>query len=181
MHTWHDKNIKSNAPYRSVFPTQLNHFASFAKQLSVRLRTKWFWVRFQLQSLHLQISRLLRARSYVTEMGERDISFRGISVIISGSKSSYSVLSSYKSPLYSWNMLFGGTCSSVNCPFREMSIGNYLSEKYLFGEWSVWETVRRWTGGRGTVRRATVLESIDISVWGKIKMESKNLEVHICG
>ena len=29
----------------------------------VRLRTKWFWVRVQLQSLHLQISRLLRARS----------------------------------------------------------------------------------------------------------------------
>ena len=26
---------------------------------SVRLRTKWFWVRVQLQSLHLQISRLL--------------------------------------------------------------------------------------------------------------------------
>ena len=30
-----------------------------AKWLSVRLRTKWFWVRVQLQSLNLQISRLL--------------------------------------------------------------------------------------------------------------------------
>ena len=37
-----------------------------AKWLSVRLRTKWFWVRVKLQSLHLQISRLLRARSSVT-------------------------------------------------------------------------------------------------------------------
>ena len=34
--------------------------------LSVRLRTKWFWVRVHLQSLHLQISRLLRARSSFT-------------------------------------------------------------------------------------------------------------------
>ena len=32
--------------------TQLNHLASLAKWLSVRLRTKWFWVRVQLQSLH---------------------------------------------------------------------------------------------------------------------------------
>ena len=30
---------------------------------SVRLRTKWFWVSVQLQSLKLQISQLLRARS----------------------------------------------------------------------------------------------------------------------
>ena len=35
-------------------------------QLSVRLRTKWFWVRVQLQSFHLQISHLLRARSSLT-------------------------------------------------------------------------------------------------------------------
>ena len=34
-----------------------------AKLLSVRLRTKWFWVRIALQSLKLQILRLLRARS----------------------------------------------------------------------------------------------------------------------
>ena len=33
--------------------------------LSVRLRTKWFWVRIQLQSLKLQISCLLRARSFL--------------------------------------------------------------------------------------------------------------------
>ena len=37
-----------------------------AKWLSVRLRTKWFWVRVQLQSFKLQISRLLRARSSLT-------------------------------------------------------------------------------------------------------------------
>ena len=35
---------------------------SSAKWLSVRLRTKWFRVRVQLQSLKLQISRLLRAK-----------------------------------------------------------------------------------------------------------------------
>ena len=32
---------------------------SLAKWVSVRLRSKWFWVRVQLQSLNLQISRLL--------------------------------------------------------------------------------------------------------------------------
>ena len=40
--------------------------ASLAKWLSVRLRTKWLWVRVQLQSLKLQISRLFRARSSLT-------------------------------------------------------------------------------------------------------------------
>ena len=40
--------------------------SSLAKWLSVRLRTKWLWVRVQLQSLKLQISRLLRARSSLT-------------------------------------------------------------------------------------------------------------------
>ena len=34
--------------------------------MSVRLRTKWFWVRVQVQSVHFQISRLLRARSSLT-------------------------------------------------------------------------------------------------------------------
>ena len=34
--------------------------------LSVRLWTKWLWVRVQLQSLKLQISRLLRARISLT-------------------------------------------------------------------------------------------------------------------
>ena len=57
-----------------VLKWTLNHLAkltvakwfSLAKWLSVRLRTKWFWVRFQLQSLHLQISRLFRAKSSLT-------------------------------------------------------------------------------------------------------------------
>ena len=40
--------------------------ASLAKWLSVRLWTKWLWVRVQLQSLKLQISRLLRAKSSLT-------------------------------------------------------------------------------------------------------------------
>ena len=44
----------------------LNHLASLAKWLSVRLRTKWFWVQVQLQSLKLQISRLLQVRSSFT-------------------------------------------------------------------------------------------------------------------
>ena len=39
---------------------------TLTKWLSVRFRTKWFWVRVQLQSLHLQILRLLRARSFLT-------------------------------------------------------------------------------------------------------------------
>ena len=38
--------------------------ASLAKWLSVCLRTKWFWVRIQLQSLKRQILRLLRARTW---------------------------------------------------------------------------------------------------------------------
>ena len=39
-----------------VLTRTLNHLA---KWLTVCLRTKWFWVRVQLQSLHLQISLLL--------------------------------------------------------------------------------------------------------------------------
>ena len=35
------------------------HSASLAKWLSVHLRTNWLWVRVQLQSFKLQISRLL--------------------------------------------------------------------------------------------------------------------------
>ena len=34
------------------WPGQASGEASLAKWLSVRLRTKWFWVRVQLQSLH---------------------------------------------------------------------------------------------------------------------------------
>ena len=66
---WHDEFELPNGSYSlsdipSYFQyrlkrTQFNHLASLAKWLSVRLRTKWFWVRVQLQSLHLQISRLL--------------------------------------------------------------------------------------------------------------------------
>ena len=40
--------------------------SSMAKWLSVRLWTKWLWVRVQLQSLKLHISRLLRVRSSLT-------------------------------------------------------------------------------------------------------------------
>ena len=47
--TWHDKN-HSNAPYRLVLTKQFNHLASLAKWLSVRLWTRWLWVRIQLQS-----------------------------------------------------------------------------------------------------------------------------------
>ena len=48
--TWRDKNIQSNAPYRQVLTTQLNHLASWAKWLNVRFRTKWLWVRVSLLS-----------------------------------------------------------------------------------------------------------------------------------
>ena len=48
---WHDNNIQSNAPYRQVLTTQLNHLACLTKWLSVHLRTKWLWVRVPLQSL----------------------------------------------------------------------------------------------------------------------------------
>ena len=61
--TWHGKNLQSIVPYRKVLTTQLNHLASLAKWLSVRLWTKWLWFWVQLQSFKLQISRLPRARS----------------------------------------------------------------------------------------------------------------------
>ena len=44
----------------------LAKLAGLAKWLSVRLRTKWLWVRITLLSLKLQIWRLLRARSSLT-------------------------------------------------------------------------------------------------------------------
>ena len=62
--TWHDKNIQSNAPYRWVLITQLNHLANLAKWLSVRLRTKWWWVRVPLQSLVFSLFSLLTKGSY---------------------------------------------------------------------------------------------------------------------
>ena len=64
--TWPDKNIQSNAPYRKVLRKQLNDLASLAKWLSAPLRTKCFWVRLQLQSLQLHISRLVPATSSLT-------------------------------------------------------------------------------------------------------------------
>ena len=51
MSTWHDKNIQSNALYKSVLITQHNHLASLAKWLNIRLWIKWLWVRVPLQSL----------------------------------------------------------------------------------------------------------------------------------
>ena len=49
--TWHGKNIQRNAPYREVLIMQVNHLTSLEKKLTVRLWTKWLWVRVQLQSL----------------------------------------------------------------------------------------------------------------------------------
>ena len=60
------RNGHSYAPYKYVLTTQLNRLASLAKWLSVWLWTKWLWVRVQLQSLKLQISRLLWARRFLT-------------------------------------------------------------------------------------------------------------------
>ena len=49
-------NVKElRTPYRQVLRTQLNHLASLAKWMSVRLRTRWFRVRLQLQSLQLSL------------------------------------------------------------------------------------------------------------------------------
>ena len=63
---WHDNNIQWNTMYRYVLRTQFNRLASLAKWLSVHLWTKWLWVWAQLQSLKLQILRLLWARSSLT-------------------------------------------------------------------------------------------------------------------
>ena len=51
MSTWCDKNIRSNAPYKEVLTTQISHLASWAKWLSVRLRTRWLW--FESRYSHL--------------------------------------------------------------------------------------------------------------------------------
>ena len=50
--TWHN-NIQSNAPYRLVLATQLNHLGSLAKWLSVLSWTKQLWVRIPILSLIL--------------------------------------------------------------------------------------------------------------------------------
>ena len=52
---WHDYNIQLNAPYRWELTTELNHLVSLTKGLSVRLQTKWCWLRFQVQPLKFQI------------------------------------------------------------------------------------------------------------------------------
>ena len=44
----------------------INHLASLAKWLIVRLRSKWLWVQIPLQSLKLQISPLFQVRSSLT-------------------------------------------------------------------------------------------------------------------
>ena len=53
-----------------VIHNWLNHlvkpFGQLAKWFSVRLQTKWFWVRVKLQSLKHQISHQLRAMSSLT-------------------------------------------------------------------------------------------------------------------
>ena len=64
--TWHDKNIQSDALYRQVLATQLNHLVSLAKLLSVRLSTKWFWAWVLLQWFNIQLSCLFWARSSCT-------------------------------------------------------------------------------------------------------------------
>ena len=56
----------SNAPYRWILIAQLNHLASLTKYLSVRLGTKWFWVRIPLLPLKLQIPCLFRETSSLT-------------------------------------------------------------------------------------------------------------------
>ena len=66
MRTWHDKKIQSYWPCREVLRSGLNLLVSWAKLLSLHLRTDWFSVRVQLQSLKLQIAHLLRARSSLT-------------------------------------------------------------------------------------------------------------------
>ena len=60
--TWYENNLQSNAPYRKVLTTQLNHFARWAKYSSVCLETKWLWVRIPLLPLKLYILRLVWTR-----------------------------------------------------------------------------------------------------------------------
>ena len=64
--TWQEHAVKWTVQISTHNTAQLNHLASLTKWLSVCLRTKWLWVRVQLQSLKLQISHLLRARSSLT-------------------------------------------------------------------------------------------------------------------
>ena len=61
-----DKSIQSKARYRYVLRTHLNHLASLANWLSLRLPANWLWVRVHFQLLTFQILHLLRARSSLT-------------------------------------------------------------------------------------------------------------------
>ena len=58
-------DIASTFNFVSTFKWQ-QRLASLAKWLSIRLRTKWLWVRISLLSFELQMWRLLRARSSLT-------------------------------------------------------------------------------------------------------------------
>ena len=64
------QNISNTEKDSQVKPAELNltKLVNNGEIMSVHLRTKWFWVRAQFQSLKLQISRLLRARSSLTFM-----------------------------------------------------------------------------------------------------------------
>ena len=59
--TWHKPIVKFNVQISTHNTAQ--SFGQFSQMVEWFLQTKSFWVRVQLQSLNLQISRLLRARS----------------------------------------------------------------------------------------------------------------------
>ena len=58
--------VMSRASFKVNLHSIVCQTDKMAKWLSVRLQTKWLWVRIPLQSLKLQIWRLLRARSSLT-------------------------------------------------------------------------------------------------------------------
>ena len=60
------KTITDETGYGIWSMTTTGFEPSLAKWLSVRLRTKWLWVRIPLLSLRLQTWRLLRATSSLT-------------------------------------------------------------------------------------------------------------------
>ena len=51
---WNSRDIQLDALCKKVLTTQFNHLDSLAKWLSVRLPTKWLWVRIQLQRLNFK-------------------------------------------------------------------------------------------------------------------------------
>ena len=68
-HIWslNDRNvIRTYNQLVGKLTTQLNHLAILVKWLSVRLQTKWLWVRIKLLSLKFQIWRLLLAMRFST-------------------------------------------------------------------------------------------------------------------